>query len=329
MYVRRSVSAVFLALILCLACAHAAEGPFAGVDLGVSVPGNGNYRGHVHEGATVDPFVGYMFNQNLGVQGEAHIIAQAPDADKPRNDHRTTTILGGTVGPRLSIPLLDLLELYGTAQGGVFTGLSGTVNRTAAGFAVGAGLNYNLTKQFAVGIFGRWNRAYMSAHSDLGATQVPGERGHDDIKWVTAGLGLQLNFPPAPPAPPAPPPPTPVAVPTPPVHKKIVLRAVHFDFDKSTIRSDAAPVLDEAVQILKEEGGVAVIAEGHTDAIGTVGYNLKLSLRRAEAVRNYLIAHGIDASRIRTEGFGKSQPVATNDTDEGRAQNRRVELRVR
>lgn len=327
MYVRRSVSAVFLALTLFLAGAHAAEGPFAGVDLGVSVPGNGNYRGHAHEGATVDPFVGYMFNQNLGVQGEAHIIAQSPDPDV-FHPHQTTSILGGTVGPRLSIPLLDVLELYGTAQGGVFTGLSGSVDRTAAGFAAGAGLNYNLTQRLSVGVFGRWNRAYMSAHPDLGPTQVQGERGHDDIKWVTAGLGLQLNFPPAPPAPPPPPPP-PTPAPTQPVHKKIVLRAVHFDFDKATIRADAAPVLDEAVQILKEEGGVAVITEGHTDAIGTVGYNLKLSLRRAEAVRNYLIAHGIDASRISTEGFGKSQPVATNDTDEGRAQNRRVELRVR
>ena len=88
-------------------------------------------------------------------------------------------------------------------------------------------------------------------------------------------------------------------------------------------------VVDEAVQILKDEGGIAVISEGHTDAIGTVGYNLKLSLRRAEAVRGYLVEHGIAPDRISTEGFGKSRPVATNDTDEGRAENRRVELRVR
>ena len=107
-----------------------------------------------------------------------------------------------------------------------------------------------------------------------------------------------------------------------------MLRAVYFDFDKSNIRPDAAPVLDEAVDILKEEGEANVVAEGHTDGIGTVQYNLGLSQRRASSVRKYLVDHGLAANRIRTEGFGKSRPVATNDTEDGRAQNRRVELRV-
>jgi OOP family OmpA-OmpF porin len=71
-----------------------------------------------------------------------------------------------------------------------------------------------------------------------------------------------------------------------------------------------------------------VISAGHTDAVGTDQYNMRLSLRRANAVRDYLIAGGISASRIRAEGFGESQPVASNETAEGRAQNRRVELRV-
>jgi outer membrane protein OmpA-like peptidoglycan-associated protein len=71
-----------------------------------------------------------------------------------------------------------------------------------------------------------------------------------------------------------------------------------------------------------------VIAEGHTDTVGSAEYNQKLSERRADAVRRYLINGGIMPERIRTEGFGESKPVASNDTDEGRAQNRRVELRV-
>jgi outer membrane protein OmpA-like peptidoglycan-associated protein len=70
------------------------------------------------------------------------------------------------------------------------------------------------------------------------------------------------------------------------------------------------------------------VAEGHTDAIGSDAYNQSLSERRAEAVRRYLINGGITPERIRTEGFGESRPVASNETDEGRAQNRRVELRV-
>jgi outer membrane protein OmpA-like peptidoglycan-associated protein len=106
------------------------------------------------------------------------------------------------------------------------------------------------------------------------------------------------------------------------------LRGVHFDFDKATIRADARPVLDEAIRILREEGGVAVVSEGHTDAIGSTEYNQKLSERRADAVRRYLVNGGIDPTRIQTEGYGESQPVASNDTTEGRAQNRRVELRV-
>ena len=88
-------------------------------------------------------------------------------------------------------------------------------------------------------------------------------------------------------------------------------------------------MLDEAARTLKEEKDIElVIVEGHTDGVGSEGYNMKLSRRRAEAVRGYLVDHGIAPSRIRAEGFGKSRPVASNDTAEGRAQNRRVELHI-
>jgi outer membrane protein OmpA-like peptidoglycan-associated protein len=110
------------------------------------------------------------------------------------------------------------------------------------------------------------------------------------------------------------------------VKKKIVLRGVHFDFDKANIRSDSVPILREAASTLKENPSISVIVEGHTDSVGSDAYNLKLSHRRADAVRNYLVAHGVSASRIRTEGYGESQPVASNETADGRAQNRRVEL---
>lgn len=129
-----------------------------------------------------------------------------------------------------------------------------------------------------------------------------------------------------PPAPPPPPPPR-VEAP-PPAPKKIVLRGVNFDFDKSNIRADAAPVLDEAALILKENPSVRVSVEGHTDAIGTNAYNQALSLRRANAVKAYLVKHGVGADRLQVSGFGESMPVASNDTNDGRAQNRRVELKV-
>jgi len=132
----------------------------------------------------------------------------------------------------------------------------------------------------------------------------------------------------APVAQPAPPPPPPAAAPPPPVSKKIVLRGVNFDFNKANIRPDAAGILREAATILKDNSTVNVSVEGHTDAIGSDQYNQKLSLRRAEAVKQFLVKEGIAASRLQVRGFGKTQPVASNDTEDGRAQNRRVELKI-
>lgn len=128
----------------------------------------------------------------------------------------------------------------------------------------------------------------------------------------------------------APPPPSPPAAvpPPPPVQKKIVLRGVNFDFNKANIRPDAAGILREAATILKDNPKVQVSVEGHTDAIGSEEYNLKLSLRRATAVKQFLVKEGVPDARLSVRGFGKTQPVASNDTDDGRAQNRRVELKV-
>jgi len=127
--------------------------------------------------------------------------------------------------------------------------------------------------------------------------------------------------------PPPPPPPAPPPLP-PPAKKKIVLRGVHFDFDKAAIRKDAAPILDEAVSVLKENPRILAEIVGHCDAMGTDAYNDRLSLRRARAVRDYLVRKGIDASRLSVSGKGEREPVASNDTEDGRAQNRRVELKV-
>ena len=127
--------------------------------------------------------------------------------------------------------------------------------------------------------------------------------------------------------PPPPPPPPPVAK-APAPRRRIVLRGVNFDFDKATIRRDAVTILDEVVVILRDEPAIDVSVDGHTDAIGSDAYNQRLSERRAQAVRDYLVRKGISPSRLRTRGFGESEPVASNDTEEGRAQNRRTELNV-
>jgi OOP family OmpA-OmpF porin len=106
----------------------------------------------------------------------------------------------------------------------------------------------------------------------------------------------------------------------------IRLRGIEFGFDSASIDDSGAAVLDMAVELLDECASVSVGVEGHTDSTGAEGYNRGLSERRAGSVEQYLSGQGVAADRLSTEGFGESKPVATNDTSEGRARNRRVEL---
>jgi OOP family OmpA-OmpF porin len=113
-----------------------------------------------------------------------------------------------------------------------------------------------------------------------------------------------------------------------PKAEKIILRGIHFDFDKYNIKSEWMPILDEAASILKDHPSIHVVIQGYTDGIGTQEYNQKLSERRANAVYRYLVSKGVSPSRMKTIGYGKLNPIADNSTDEGRAINRRVELKV-
>jgi len=149
---------------------------------------------------------------------------------------------------------------------------------------------------------------------------------------VTAALTLALagcstaskTMAPAPqPAPvavatPAPPPPPPPAY---------VIEDVNFDFDKSSLRPSATATLDQVATGLRQQGGVKYEVAGHTDSVGSEAYNMSLSARRAESVRAYLVDHGVSAAQLSTRGYGESNPVASNATAEGRARNRRVEVR--
>ena len=101
-----------------------------------------------------------------------------------------------------------------------------------------------------------------------------------------------------------------------------------FDFDKSVLKPAGKAKLDDLVSKVKGINLEVIIAVGHTDSIGTDAYNQKLSVRRAESVKAYLISKGIEKNRIYTEGKGEKQPVASNKTKEGRAKNRRVEIEV-
>ena len=107
---------------------------------------------------------------------------------------------------------------------------------------------------------------------------------------------------------------------------RIRLRGVEFGFDEATIDESSKVVLDVAAELLGECMQVDVSVQGHTDSTGPAEYNQGLSDRRADAVKQYLSGGGVDSRRLTAKGFGETQPVATNDTREGRARNRRVDL---
>jgi OOP family OmpA-OmpF porin len=156
--------------------------------------------------------------------------------------------------------------------------------------------------------------------------------------------GEPLGYSPSPvkPAPPAPPPPAPPAPPPCQLpnagqaitlegckqNDVLILRGVNFDFDKATLTVEAKGILDQVASALQARPDIKVEIDGHTDGKGSVPYNQKLSERRAASVKAYLVGKGVDGGRMTTAGFGKSRPIADNKTDEGRALNRRVELKV-
>ena len=177
-----------------------------------------------------------------------------------------------------------------------------------------------------------------------GSNELVWKNGTNELCWRNAFWTPATAFPgcdgaivpvvaPAPAAvaplvvPPAPPPV--VVAPPPPVASKVTFAAdAFFDFDKSVLKPEGKAKLDDLVGKIKDINLEVIIAVGHTDSVGSDGYNQKLSVRRSEAVKAYLVSKGIEKNRVYTEGKGEKQPVADNKTAEGRAKNRRVEIEV-
>ena len=119
------------------------------------------------------------------------------------------------------------------------------------------------------------------------------------------------------------------AVVAPPAATKVTYAAdAFFDFNKSVLKPEGKAKLDDLTSKVKDINLEVIIAVGHTDSVGSDAYNQKLSVRRSEAVKAYLVSKGIEKNRVYTEGKGEKQPVADNKTSEGRAKNRRVEIEV-
>jgi OOP family OmpA-OmpF porin len=215
--------------------------------------------------------------------------------------------------------------------------------------SLGGGLRSQFTKHFGGSV-------QLLYRKDRDSDTIEGIDAYGD--WILSA-GLSWDFggkEPPPPPPPEEPPPPPPPPPNPDLdgdgvlneHDKcpntrpgavvdldgceveavIELDGVHFDFDKATLKPEAKAVLNEAAALLAKHERVVVEVAGHTDSTGPEAYNQKLSERRAMAVQDYLVEKGVRASRLSAKGYGESMPVASNDTKEGRAENRRVELIV-
>ncbi|MFY7863600.1 outer membrane protein OmpA [Roseateles sp.] len=163
-----------------------------------------------------------------------------------------------------------------------------------------------------------------------------------DANWTPATAAAECDgaLKPAPKAAPAPAPapapavappaaPKPIVVPPKPVSEKVTFAAdAFFDFDKAVLKKEAKAKLDDLYSKTSGLNLEVIIAVGHTDSVGSDDYNQKLSVRRAEAVKAYLVSKGAEKNRVYTEGKGEKAPVADNKTSEGRAKNRRVEIEV-
>ena len=170
-----------------------------------------------------------------------------------------------------------------------------------------------------------------------GTSELVWKNGTNELCWrdanwtpATAAVGCDGALQPAAPAvAPATPAPTPAPAPAPVVGTKVTYSAdAFFDFDKSVLKPEGKAKLDDLASKVKGINLEVVIAVGHTDSVGSDAYNQKLSVRRAEAVKAYLVSKGIEKNRVYTEGKGEKQPIADNKTKEGRAKNRRVEIEV-
>ncbi|MEO7008406.1 MAG: outer membrane protein OmpA, partial [Caldimonas sp.] len=183
----------------------------------------------------------------------------------------------------------------------------------------------------------------QSVDNWVSGTGLPWKNGTNDLCWrdgswtpATALKGCDGAPAPAPapvpvpaPAPQAAPAPAPAPAPkaavvAAPTSEKVTFAAdAFFDFDKSVLKPEGRAKLDDLVGKMSGLNLEVIIAVGHTDSVGTDAYNQRLSVRRSEAVKAYLVSKGVEKNRVYTEGKGEKQPVADNKTADGRAKNRR------
>ncbi|MEO6744454.1 MAG: OmpA family protein [Caldimonas sp.] len=297
-------------------------------------------------------FGGYQFNRYFALEGGAFSLGKF--------SYQATTTPAGTLNGEAKVrglnldlvgmlPLTSELSIFG--RGGLtyaqakdtFRGTGMVVvnnqnpSERAANWKAGIGLQYAFTPALSV-------RAELERYR---INDAVGNKG--DIDMGSIGLVYRFGAAPAtapraaapapvmaeapaaavavPASPPPPPPPAPVVL-TPVAEKVTLASDALFDFDDAVLKTEGKAKLDELATRQRGMTLEAVIATGHTDSVGSDTYNDRLSMRRAEAVKAYLVSGGTEANRVFVEGKGEKQPVADNATTDGRAQNRRVQIEV-
>ena len=277
--------------------------------------------------AMIGARVAVPLTDRLAIEGEGMII---PTGDDVKNDdvmvyglraHVRFDLLTGKVRPFLvagagmHILRTDSVQMYDDVD---------------PAFHTGGGIRWAVTDSWDVRLDGRWlivpDRTKNGATSDYESTiGVTYRFGHVDKVYVA----------PPPPPPPAPPPPPPVVAappppppPPPPAPVIEALAGIGFELDSAKIDKASEPILERAYDLLEKQPKIEIEISGHTSSEGDPDRNMKLSLARAEAVKDYLVKRGIAAERIQTVGHGSDDPIGDNTTDEGRRKNRRIEFRI-